>query len=115
MRTATARLPTRRGVTTVYVPHDQVEAMTLGDRVAVLRKGVLQQVDTPRALYEQPVNLFVAGFIGSPSMNLIPATLDGRRVHLPFAGFDLPEWYRPDSPANGPQGSQRTGVVGIRP
>jgi multiple sugar transport system ATP-binding protein len=73
MRTEIARLQQRLGVTTVYVTHDQVEAMTLGDRVAVLRKGVLQQVDTPRALYERPVNLFVAGFIGSPSMNLLPA------------------------------------------
>ncbi len=73
MRTEIARLQQRLGVTTVYVTHDQVEAMTLGDRVAVLRKGVLQQVDTPRALYERPANLFVAGFIGSPSMNMLPA------------------------------------------
>ena len=73
MRTEIARLQQRLGVTTVYVTHDQVEAMTLGDRVAVLRKGELQQVDTPRVLYERPVNLFVAGFIGSPSMNLLPA------------------------------------------
>src|SRR5437763_7720945 len=122
MRTATARLPTRRGVTTVYVPHDQVEAMTLGDRVAVLRKGVLQQVDTPRALYERPANLFVAGFIGSPAMNLIPATVVGRRVRLPFVEFDLPERYRPDSPASRDRGSLRTGpgatgpvIAGIRP
>src|SRR5436305_821315 len=62
-----------------------------GDRVAVLRKGVLQQVDTPRTLYERPANLFVAGFIGSPSMNLVPATVDGRRLVLPFVEFDLPE------------------------
>ena len=73
MRTEIARLQQRLGVTTVYVTHDQVEAMTLGDRVAVLRKGLLQQVDTPRMLYERPANLFVAGFIGSPSMNLLPA------------------------------------------
>ena len=73
MRTEIARLQQRLGVTTVYVTHDQIEAMTLGDRVAVLRKGVLQQVDTPRELYERPVNIFVAGFIGSPPMNLLPA------------------------------------------
>ncbi|HVW35228.1 MAG TPA: sn-glycerol-3-phosphate ABC transporter ATP-binding protein UgpC [Acidimicrobiia bacterium] len=72
MRTEIARLQDRLGVTTVYVTHDQVEAMTLGDRVAVLRRGILQQVDTPRALYERPANLFVAGFIGAPAMNLIP-------------------------------------------
>ena len=106
MRTEIARLQARLGVTTVYVTHDQVEAMTLGQRVAVLlRKGVLQQVDTPRALYERPVNLFVAGFIGSPAMNLIPATVDGRRVRLPFVEFDLPA----DVGATGPV------LVGIRP
>src|SRR5205814_9685198 len=77
MRAEIARLQQRLGITTVYVTHDQVEAMTLGDRVAVLRKGLLQQVDTPRALYERPANLFVAGFIGSPAMNLIPARLNG--------------------------------------
>ena len=91
MRTEIARLQNRLGVTTVYVTHDQVEAMTLGDRVAVLRRGVLQQVDTPRVLYERPANLFVAGFIGSPAMNLVPATVDGRRLSLPFVALDLPE------------------------
>jgi multiple sugar transport system ATP-binding protein len=106
MRTEIARIQQRLGVTTVYVTHDQVEAMTLGDRVAVLRKGLLQQVDTPRALYERPVNLFVAGFIGSPSMNLIPATLEGRRLVLPFAGFDLAR----DVAASG-----REVIAGIRP
>jgi multiple sugar transport system ATP-binding protein len=70
-RTQIASLQRRLGVTTVYVTHDQVEAMTMGDRVAVMRDGVLQQVDTPRALYEKPSNLFVAGFIGSPAMNLL--------------------------------------------
>jgi multiple sugar transport system ATP-binding protein len=106
MRTEIARLQARLGVTTVYVTHDQVEAMTLGDRVAVLRKGVLQQVDTPRALYERPANLFVAGFIGSPSMNLLPATLDGRRLVLPFAEVDLSQ----DIAASG-----REVIAGIRP
>ncbi len=70
-RTQIASLQRRLGVTTVYVTHDQVEAMTMGDRVAVLKDGVLQQVDTPRALYEKPQNVFVAGFIGSPAMNLL--------------------------------------------
>ena len=77
MRTEISRLQSQLGITTVYVTHDQIEAMTLGDRVAVLRKGVLQQVDAPRELYEQPVNLFVAGFIGSPPMNFMPATVEG--------------------------------------
>jgi multiple sugar transport system ATP-binding protein len=70
-RTQIASLQRRLGVTTVYVTHDQVEAMTMGDRVAVLKDGVLQQVATPRELYETPKNLFVAGFIGSPAMNLL--------------------------------------------
>lgn len=75
-RTQIAALQQRLGVTTVYVTHDQVEAMTMGDRVAVMKDGVLQQVDTPLALYDAPKNLFVAGFIGSPAMNLI----SGKRV-----------------------------------
>jgi multiple sugar transport system ATP-binding protein len=74
-RAEIARLQDELNVTTIYVTHDQVEAMTMGDRVAVLRKGMLQQVDTPQTLYEHPRNLFVAGFIGSPAMNLIEASL----------------------------------------
>ena len=66
----------------VYVTHDQTEAMTLGDRVAVMRAGIIQQVDTPANLYENPVNLFVAGFIGSPSMNFLPGRLEGESVKL---------------------------------
>src|SRR3954466_7630538 len=73
-RTDIAKLQNDLGVTTVYVTHDQVEAMTMGDRVAVMKDGYLQQVDTPLNLYDRPVNLFVAGFIGSPQMNLISAT-----------------------------------------
>jgi multiple sugar transport system ATP-binding protein len=91
MRTEIARLQDEMGVTTVYVTHDQTEAMTLGDRVAVLRRGVLQQVAAPRDLYERPANLFVAGFIGSPPMNFLPAEVSGRTVSLPFARFELPE------------------------
>lgn len=90
MRTEIARLQKRLGITTVYVTHDQTEAMTLGDRVAVMKRGVLQQLATPRELYEQPVNLFVAGFIGSPPMNFLPATVEGNQVTLPFGTFSLP-------------------------
>jgi multiple sugar transport system ATP-binding protein len=89
MRTEISRIQRRLGVTTVYVTHDQTEAMTLGDRVAVLRKGYLQQLATPRELYEQPVNLFVAGFIGSPPMNLLPAKVKGNQVELPFVTVDV--------------------------
>src|SRR5690348_5361345 len=91
MRASLNQLHERLGVTTVYVTHDQVEAMTLGDRVCVLRDGRLQQVDTPQALFEAPVNLFVAGFIGSPAMNFVNAELvrdDGAAVT--FAGYKLP-------------------------
>jgi multiple sugar transport system ATP-binding protein len=92
MRTEIARIQNDLGVTTIYVTHDQVEAMTMGDRVAVLRKGELQQVDTPQTLYEHPNNLFVAGFIGSPSMNLLEATLSRGNggVAVEFGGFRLP-------------------------
>jgi multiple sugar transport system ATP-binding protein len=93
MRTEIARIQHDLGVTTIYVTHDQIEAMTMGDRVAVLRKGVLQQVDGPQTLYEHPVNLFVAGFIGSPAMNLVDAQLvrsgdDDLTVEV--GGFTLP-------------------------
>jgi multiple sugar transport system ATP-binding protein len=76
MRAEIARLQRDLGVTTLYVTHDQVEAMTMGDRVAVMRKGELQQVDSPQELYDHPLNLFVGGFIGSPSMNMLEATLE---------------------------------------
>jgi len=90
MRTEISRLQRRLGVTTVYVTHDQTEAMTLGDRVAVLRRGVLQQVASPRELYEQPVNLFVAGFIGSPPMNFLPATVGDDVLEMPFTSLPIP-------------------------
>ncbi|MER8835695.1 ABC transporter ATP-binding protein [Mesorhizobium sp. M0909] len=80
MRAEITSLQKQLGVTTIYVTHDQIEAMTMGDRVAVLKGGVLQQVDTPKRLYESPVNAFVAGFIGSPSMNLFEATLKGSEL-----------------------------------
>ena len=102
MRASLASLHSRLKTTTIYVTHDQVEAMTLGQRVAVLRDGKIQQVDTPQALYATPNNLFVAAFIGSPAMNLVEAELaDGM---LSFAGYRVP--------APGPQGRF---VVGIRP
>jgi multiple sugar transport system ATP-binding protein len=105
MRTEVARLQSRLETTTVYVTHDQVEAMTLGDRVAVMRAGVLQQVGTPAELYEQPVNLFVAGFIGSPAMNFMPAELSGGKVKLPIGE------------AGAPEGAARDGqvIAGLRP
>ncbi|HKE79063.1 MAG TPA: ABC transporter ATP-binding protein [Solirubrobacteraceae bacterium] len=87
MRAELARLHDRLGVTTVYVTHDQVEAMTLGDRVAVLRDGRIQQCDTPERLFDAPANLFVAAFMGSPPMNLVPATVASGRVR--FAGVEL--------------------------
>jgi len=109
MRTEIARMQRRLGTTTVYVTHDQTEAMTLGDRVAVLKKGFLQQLASPRELYEQPVNLFVAGFIGSPPMNFLPATVVGDKVQLPFVTVDLPEHARGKVPEN------KLLIAGIRP
>ncbi len=88
MRTELSALQRRLGATMVYVTHDQIEAMTLGDRVAVLRDGALQQLGTPRELYERPANLFVAGFFGAPSMNLMPARLERDRLRTKLG--DLP-------------------------
>ncbi|MBA2445134.1 MAG: sn-glycerol-3-phosphate ABC transporter ATP-binding protein UgpC [Nocardioidaceae bacterium] len=90
MRTEISRLQKKLGITTVYVTHDQTEAMTLGDRVAVLRRGIMEQLATPRELYENPANLFVAGFIGSPPMNFLPATVEGDMVELPFGKVKIP-------------------------
>lgn len=87
-RTQIASLQRRLGVTTVYVTHDQTEALTMGDRIAVLKDGVLQQVGTPRELYERPRNAFVAGFIGSPAMNLLPGRVAGDELLV--AGARLP-------------------------
>ena len=89
-RTQIAALQRRLGITTVYVTHDQVEAMTMGDRVAVLKDGLLQQVDTPRNLYEKPQNVFVAGFIGSPAMNLLTAPVSGGKAMLGNLGIAIP-------------------------
>src|SRR3954463_13997267 len=86
-RTQIASLQRRLGITTVYVAPDQVEAMTMGDRVAVLKDGILQQVGTPREMYDHPNNVFVAGFIGSPAMNLLQVDVDGDTLH--FGGKDI--------------------------
>jgi multiple sugar transport system ATP-binding protein len=91
MRSALARLHERLGVTTVYVTHDQVEAMTLGQRVAVLRDGRLQQVDTPQTLFNAPANLFVAAFIGSPSMNLVEVDVDDGAIRFGGHVIAVPE------------------------
>jgi multiple sugar transport system ATP-binding protein len=109
MRTEILRLQRRLGVTTVYVTHDQTEAMTLGDRVAVLKKGVLQQVASPRELYDHPVNLFVAGFIGSPPMNFVPAAVRDGQLELPFLSIPLQPVWR-DVTQDG-----RVYIAGIRP
>jgi multiple sugar transport system ATP-binding protein len=109
MRTEILRMQRRLGTTTVYVTHDQTEAMTLGDRVAVLRKGLLQQVASPRELYDQPVNMFVAGFIGSPAMNFLPATVEGNRLKLPFTTVEL------SSEQRATIGDRNLLIVGIRP
>jgi multiple sugar transport system ATP-binding protein len=106
-RAEIASLQQRLGITTLYVTHDQVEAMTMGDRVAVMKDGLLQQCDTPRALYDQPENAFVAGFLGSPPMNLVEASVttsgvDVGSVTLPVP-TDLP--VRPGTPV----------TVGLRP
>ena len=104
MRAEIASLQSRLGITTVYVTHDQSEAMTLGDRVAVLGDGLLQQCDTPRELYARPANTFVAGFIGSPSMNLCTVGCENGSVQL--GGVDVPL----------PAGEHRAEVVvGVRP
>ncbi|HET9163456.1 MAG TPA: sn-glycerol-3-phosphate ABC transporter ATP-binding protein UgpC [Solirubrobacterales bacterium] len=107
MRTELARLQSRLGTTTVYVTHDQTEAMTLGDRVAVMRAGELQQVGSPGELYSDPRNLFVAGFIGSPAMNFMPAELSDGKVRLPIGEVDV------ERAASG--GAEGKVVAGLRP
>jgi multiple sugar transport system ATP-binding protein len=118
MRAEIARIQRNLNVTTIYVTHDQVEAMTMGDRVAVMKKGVLQQVDAPQTLYDHPVNIFVAGFIGSPSMNMVMAKLERAEgaYFVTFGGYRL----RVDDqvPANRPaleRLADRDVVLGIRP
>ena len=114
MRAEVTRLQKDQGVTTVYVTHDQVEAMTMGDRVAVLRGGHLQQVDTPQALYSRPANAFVATFIGSPAMNLFEATLTGATLALGSQSVRLPDTVFADRPSLRGADARRL-IVGIRP
>src|SRR6201996_4177163 len=109
MRTEVARLQSDLGTTMVYVTHDQTEAMTLGDRVAVMRGGVLQQVGSPEELYQRPKNLFVAGFIGSPAMNFMVAEISGGKISLPIGEIDSAQIGDRDLPAEGKV------VAGIRP
>jgi multiple sugar transport system ATP-binding protein len=106
MRAQLAALHARLGTTTIYVTHDQIEAMTLGQRVAVMREGRIQQIDTPQELYAKPANLFVAAFIGSPAMNLVEAEVDGGGLH--FGGYAIP------LPAVGAPHASRV-IAGLRP
>jgi multiple sugar transport system ATP-binding protein len=112
MRAEVSRIQSRLDTTTIYVTHDQTEAMTLGDRVAVMRAGLLQQVDTPKNLYESPDNLFVAGFMGSPSMNFFSGTVEGDTLRLPFADVPLDDEQKR---AIGTASSRGELIVGIRP
>jgi multiple sugar transport system ATP-binding protein len=112
MRTTVSRIQNRLETTMVYVTHDQTEAMTLGDRVAVMRGGVIQQVATPEELYQRPANLFVAGFIGSPAMNFLPVHLDDGRLRTPMGDLPLPAEVRAKLQQ---AGAGRDLIAGIRP
>jgi len=116
MRAEVQRIQRRIGVATMYVTHDQIEAMTMGDRVAVLRTGTLQQVDHPQYLYDHPNNVFVAAFIGSPAMNLYEATMgdDARSVKLGSQVLPVPDDVHAARPALARYGSKRV-VLGVRP
>jgi multiple sugar transport system ATP-binding protein len=109
-RSQIAALQRRLGVTTVYVTHDQVEAMTMGDRVAVLKDGILQQVETPRNMYDNPTNVFVAGFIGSPAMNLLQVDATGGTLHIGGAEMPIPR-----ETAEVADKAGRKITVGVRP
>jgi multiple sugar transport system ATP-binding protein len=113
MRAVVSRLQQRLETTTVYVTHDQTEAMTLGDRVAVMRAGILQQVDSPRALYEDPRNIFVAGFIGSPSMNFFTGAIESDSIRTPMGAIPLHDELRRRLESHG--SGSRDVIVGIRP
>ena len=114
MRTEISRIQQRLDTTTIYVTHDQTEALTLGDRIAVMRSGVLQQVGPPQELYNYPTNLFVAGFIGSPSMNFLPAELDADTIKLPIGTVAIPDALRARLEA-GPGGGRGGVIAGLRP
>jgi multiple sugar transport system ATP-binding protein len=110
-RTQIAALQRRLGITTVYVTHDQTEAMTMGDRVAVLKDGLLQQVGTPKELYDHPDNLFVGGFIGSPAMNILEAPIIDEGAQLPRHVIPLPR----EAVAKATAGGNKTIMLGFRP
>jgi len=112
MRTQVSRIQRRLGTTTVYVTHDQTEAMTLGDRVVVMRSGIVQQAGAPQELYDQPVNLFVAGFIGSPAMNFMAGTLEEGKLRTSLGDFPVGDRLRQEL-ANSKAGRQV--IVGLRP
>jgi multiple sugar transport system ATP-binding protein len=112
MRTQVSRIQKTLGTTTLYVTHDQTEAMTLGDRVVVMRGGLIQQVGTPQHLYENPANLFVAGFIGSPSMNFLPATIEGDEIISALGRATMPDDVRAEVQGGA---SGREIILGIRP
>jgi len=112
MRTEVSRIQRRLGTTTVYVTHDQTEAMTLGDRVAVMRSGLLQQVGSPKELYDSPVNLFVAGFIGSPAMNFMSGTLEDGVLRTTLGEFRLSDRMMREVES---AGAGRDVIVGLRP
>jgi multiple sugar transport system ATP-binding protein len=114
MRTEIARIQQQLQTTTIYVTHDQTEAMTLGHRIAVMRAGILQQVGSPSYLYAHPTNLFVAGFIGSPSMNFLPGEIDGDVVRLPIGDVRIPDAQRRRL-ESGPGGGRRGVIAGLRP
>jgi multiple sugar transport system ATP-binding protein len=113
MRAAVSRIQQRLGTTTVYVTHDQTEAMTLGDRVAVMRAGLLQQVASPRELYDTPRNIFVAGFIGSPAMNFFSGQIEGESIRTAMGEVPLHDSVRRALEAHG--GGGRDVIVGVRP
>ncbi|HYH31239.1 MAG TPA: ABC transporter ATP-binding protein, partial [Pseudonocardia sp.] len=112
MRTMVSKLQQRLQTTTVYVTHDQTEAMTLGDRIVVMRGGVVQQIGSPQHLYDEPANLFVAGFIGSPAMNFLPATLEEGRFRTPLGDLPLGDELRRSLEAGD---APRDMIMGIRP
>jgi multiple sugar transport system ATP-binding protein len=112
MRTQISRLQRRLGTTTVYVTHDQTEAMTLGDRVVVMRQGLVQQIGTPAELYDRPRNIFVAGFIGSPAMNFLNATLEDDVLRSPVGDLPLDDRTRH---ALERQNAPREVIIGLRP
>ncbi|MFF7550588.1 ABC transporter ATP-binding protein [Streptomyces canus] len=112
MRTQISRLQRRLGTTTVYVTHDQTEAMTLGDRVVVMRQGLVQQIGTPAELYDRPRNIFVAGFIGSPAMNFLNATLEDDVLRSPVGDLPLDDRTRQ---ALARQNAPREVIIGLRP